>query len=235
MPHFLWRKFNMKALAIDSASPCITIAAQNDEKTSLVSLDISMRQSEKIVPAIDYVLNQCDLLPKDLQFTTLCAGPGTFTGLRLAFSALKALQLAYNCPIYAIPTLEAIFFPYSDFSGLVIPVLDAKKDRFYASIYRNGKAETNPMDISVADIQHYIDPEETVFVAGYDSMYFKEKLQVICPAQKIITPMVKDSTLCSFSLLQQGKQKYLHNEPALQKHEGPIYIRKSEAEENKQK
>ena len=48
----------MKALAIDSAVSKMTIAAKNDDKFVTLTLDIGMRQSEKILPAIDYVLKE---------------------------------------------------------------------------------------------------------------------------------------------------------------------------------
>ena len=83
----------MKALALDTAISCITIAAKNDDNLASLVLDIGMRQSEKLLPAIDYVLSQADLKPGELDYTVLCEGPGSFTGLRLGFAALKAIEL----------------------------------------------------------------------------------------------------------------------------------------------
>ena len=51
----------MKALAIDSAATCMVIAAKNDDDKATLSLDISMKQSEKILPAIDFVLQETGL------------------------------------------------------------------------------------------------------------------------------------------------------------------------------
>ena len=82
----------MKALAVDSTTSCISFAARSGDKTALLSLDIGMHQSEKILEGIQYVLAQCSLRAEELDYTALCAGPGTFTGLRLAFSALKAFN-----------------------------------------------------------------------------------------------------------------------------------------------
>ena len=79
----------MKALALDTSISCIQIAAKNDDKIASLVLDIGMRQSEKLLPSIDFVLKQAELEPGDLDYTALCQGPGSFTGLRLAFAALK--------------------------------------------------------------------------------------------------------------------------------------------------
>ena len=80
----------MNALAVDSAASRMVIAAKKDDDVATLSLDIAMKQSEKILPAIDFVLSEVGLTPADLDYTAICKGPGTFTGLRLGFSALKA-------------------------------------------------------------------------------------------------------------------------------------------------
>ena len=128
----------MKSLVIDAAASCITIAAKNDEFKASLSLDLGQKQSQKLLPAIDYVLSQLELKPADFDYTALTSGPGTFTGLRLAFSALKAIELAANVPVYAVPTLDVYSYPFKNFDGLVVSVIDAKKDQFFASIYENG-------------------------------------------------------------------------------------------------
>ena len=46
----------MKAIAIDSASPCLSISAINGELYSSIILNIGMHQSEKILVAIEQVL-----------------------------------------------------------------------------------------------------------------------------------------------------------------------------------
>ena len=97
----------MKALAIDCAVSRLTIAAKNEGKTCTCIYDIGMKQSEILVPSIEYVLSKVDLTSADLDYTVLTEGPGSFTGLRLGFSALKAIELAYNVPVYGISSLKA--------------------------------------------------------------------------------------------------------------------------------
>lgn len=140
----------MKALAIDSSAPCLCVAAQNGADTVSCIYDIGMRQSETILGAVDYVIDKARIKKGELDFAVLCAGPGSFTSLRLSFAALKAINLAWNTPVYAVPTLEAIARPYLDMAAscskasycntFLIPVLDARKDRFYAAVYRAAPA-----------------------------------------------------------------------------------------------
>ncbi len=220
-----------KALAIDSSSNCITFAACNGDKEVSISLDIGMRQSEKLLVTIQYILEQAEIAPSELDFTVLCEGPGAFTGLRLAFAALKALELSHGCPIYAIPTLTAIAHSYSSLNMAVLSVLDAKKSRFYASLYRNGQQIIEPIDASPEDIVALLDAEEIILVVGADAELFVEKAHAIRPTQdlRILNPVQKN---ISFALLELGKKKYEQKEVPLKDYDGPVYIRKSEAEEN---
>ena len=55
----------MNALAIDCAVSRLTISAKKDEKIVAVILDIGMKQSESLVPTIDYVLEKIELLISD--------------------------------------------------------------------------------------------------------------------------------------------------------------------------
>ena len=110
----------MKALAIDSASPVLTITATNGDFFSSVILDIGMHQSERILIEIERVLKDVNLKVSEMEFACLCAGPGTFTGLRLAFAALKGLQLSYNFPIYAFDSLEVCAYPFLSLKQIIL-------------------------------------------------------------------------------------------------------------------
>lgn len=221
----------MKALAIDSAASCITIAAKNEDKTASVTLDIGMHQSEKLVPTIAYCLDQCTLATKDIDFTTLCSGPGSFTGLRLGFAALKALELANGCPIYGIPTLDVYAYPYKTWKGIVLSVIDAKKDRFYVSAYKKGELIKGPLDALPEEIIPII-KDSSVLAVGPDDIYFSKVMKDLYPELDITVfncglPCAHLATDALFDIA--GKQ-FAEGKKGLAEYEGPIYIRKSEAE-----
>lgn len=220
----------MKALAIDSSAACIIFEAKNEDKTAKLSLDIGMHQSEQMLPSIQKVLDYVDLKPEQLEFCTLCQGPGSFTGLRLSYSALKAFILSFNTPVYAIPTLEAVALPFHFFSGAVLSVLDAKKHRYYAQIYRNGKANSDILDAELEDILKQLDPEERILAVGTGAELFTECARTAAPQFAISTysPLNAD---CTDQLLHLASKKFSSREKPLEDYEGPVYIRPSEAEE----
>ncbi|MBR0476967.1 MAG: tRNA (adenosine(37)-N6)-threonylcarbamoyltransferase complex dimerization subunit type 1 TsaB, partial [Treponema sp.] len=125
----------MNALAIDCAVSKLCIAAKKENQTVKLCLDIGTKQSEKILPAIDYVLKEADLTPALLDYTAVTLGPGTFTGLRLGLSALKALNLANGTPLYGIPSLKAYALPYKSAIETVLSVIEEKEDQYFYSFY----------------------------------------------------------------------------------------------------
>ena len=218
----------MKALAIDSAVTCISLAACNQQKKASVTLDIGMRQSEKLIPAIEYVLEQVELDPSQLDFIALSGGPGSFTGLRLGFAAAKGLQLSTGCPVYSIPTLQAQAEPYSSWPGKVISAIDAKKDRFYVQIFFQGKEIGPSQDIGIEEIAQQLDENDQVLIVGPDSEALLNRLQDFNPSLHLCRFPSLTSSITD-ALFSMGSKATKTLEP----YEGPIYLRKSEAEENK--
>ena len=133
---------------------------------------------------------------------------------------------------YAVPTLEALAFPFAQWKGAVVPVLDAKKNRFYAAIYRNGKENTPAADASIESIATWLDKEEDILAAGPDAEYFAECLTSEYPELKV-------TTLKAFyvdagqQLLEIANKMYLEKKAPIQEYDGPVYIRPSEAEEKR--
>ncbi len=222
----------MKALAIDCASPCMAICAENEGLFSTKVLDIGMHQSERILPEIQTVLQDVKLTPQEIQFACLCKGPGTFTGLRLAYSALKGIQLSFGFPIYAFDSLETYALPFFELNKTILSCIDAKKKRFYASVFRQKNLVVGPVDEEITSIKKYIDPEEEILLTGPDANYFAEEYQSVNPAQKFIVIESKNIN-SSWQLLKLGNLNFEKKQPGIKDFEGPVYIRPSEAEEAK--
>lgn len=221
----------MKALVIDSASSCLVISARNEAMTVSVALDMGLSQSQKILTAIEYCLSQVKLSSAELDFIALTKGPGTFTGLRLSFAAAKALELSNGTPVYGIDSLEAYGWPYRSFDGIVVSVIDAKKDQFFARITDGETVLMESKDTTVEEVLSHLDGSKPVLTAGPDSATFAQILKENARDSKNLRIISFDAQpSASEALFTIGQDMFQNKKPALEEYEGPAYLRKSEAE-----
>ncbi len=220
----------MKALAIDCACSRMTVAAKDDDKTFTAIYDIGMRQSETLVPAIDFAIEKCGLEKKQLDYTVLTIGPGSFTGLRLGISALKAIECAFGTPVHGISSLQAYAYPYADLGLPVLSCIDANKDRFFAGIYESGNSIVQDGDYDVPYLAEALKNKEKIILAGFekDTSKLKSLLEAELPQIKIIRPTV--SPVTTESLFALAEKMIKEGKAPLQEYDGPVYLRASEAE-----
>ena len=218
----------MKALAIDCAVSRLVIAAKNEDKTCTSIFDIGMRQSETLIPAIEYVLTKAGLTSADLNYTALTIGPGSFTGLRLAISALKAIELAYNVPVYGISSLKTYEYAFTSFNLPVVSVIDANKDKFYARIIDGDKVLLEDGDYEIEQITSILSKLDKFIIAGPDCFKFNNLIKEAIDSKKIVTANTLQVTTDALFILAE-KEIELNNKP-LQDYDGPVYLRASEAE-----
>jgi len=62
-------------------------------------------REDQLFPAMQSLLSEAGLAPRDLGAMVCGAGPGSFTSLRIAASLAKGLAHGTGCPLYAVPSL----------------------------------------------------------------------------------------------------------------------------------
>lgn len=127
----------MKLLAVETATLSGGVALlDGDSLLGEITLNIALTHSERLMSAVDRLLADCGLAPADLGGLAVSVGPGSFTGLRVGVATVKALSMALELPIAAVPTLDALAarLPFAD--APVCPILDARKGEVYLSLYR---------------------------------------------------------------------------------------------------
>lgn len=95
-------------LAIDTASqtPAVALLARGDSWEEPLAPD--RRASEELLPAIRRCLDRAGLTLRDLSRIAVCAGPGSFTGVRVGLATAWGLGRAAGVSVETVSTLEAI-------------------------------------------------------------------------------------------------------------------------------
>ena len=218
----------MKALSIDCAVSRLMISAKNDDKIFTSIYDIGMKQSESIVPAIDYALEKVLLSPSELDYTAITLGPGSFTGLRLGISAVKAIELAYNVPVYGISTLTMHAYCFKDFELPVLAAIDANKNKYYANLSDKNKTIMKDGDWDTDIIIKNVKKIKKLIVCGPDANKLKDIIIAQNKKIKILTP--KTNIVTAEALFSIAEDMISKNQPGIKDFDGPLYLRASEAE-----
>jgi tRNA threonylcarbamoyladenosine biosynthesis protein TsaB len=128
----------MTFLAIDTSTDFLSIAVMKNSKiVSRYHKKSAMRHSSMLVPAIDRLLKKTRLKIGDIDCFAVSVGPGSFTGLRIGVATVKGLAYTLKKKIVAVPTLDVIARNVKNFRGVICPVLDARKDKIYACLYKS--------------------------------------------------------------------------------------------------
>jgi len=127
----------MNLLAFDSSTEYLSLAiAKNDQ---LFSYDVLAGQSHSqiILPQIQVLLDQAGLQLKEIEGIAFGAGPGSFTGVRIAAGVAQGLGFGGKLPVAPIGTLLALAEAAYTQTGAkkVIACLDARMGEVYHAIY----------------------------------------------------------------------------------------------------
>jgi tRNA threonylcarbamoyladenosine biosynthesis protein TsaB len=234
---------NQNILAMDTAATVLSVAlsasstAGEPEQRWYVEADAGLRHSEILMDMVDTLLKQAGLKPADLDLAACMKGPGSFTGLRIGFSAAKGLALALGIPFIPIPTLDCMAYSHSHWPGIVVPAMDAKKHRFFSALYRGGMKIADEMDADAASIAARLSEalaaspagERSILITGPDAPLLKLGLDKLFPAETIrLDPACRKGR--AVELLELAKKSATANTAGDNFFAGPEYLRKSDAE-----
>lgn len=127
----------MKVLAIESSGLVAAVAVTDGERlVGEFMLNHRKTHSQQLMPLVEQLLQNLGMTPQDIDLFAVSQGPGSFTGLRIGISTIKGLAQALNKPVIGIPTLDGLAYNLAWSEGLICPIMDARREQVYTSIYR---------------------------------------------------------------------------------------------------
>ena len=123
-----------RILALDTATETVSVALLDGPRRFYQSDAQYNRHSEQILPFVDTVLKESGLTLKDIDAIAFGAGPGAFTGLRVACGVAQGLGWASEKPLVAVSNLEAAAIKRA-FTGRILVALDARMKECYVAAY----------------------------------------------------------------------------------------------------
>ncbi len=144
-------------LAMDTSTDlCSIIVIANEKTKSKIKTHLKQVHAEKIIFMIEQALGNINKTINDISSVAISIGPGSFTGLRIGLSVAKGLCYALGKPLITVPTLDAmaesvfnicsLISKYNKTEIYICPMLNAKQNDFYYSIYRFNENKIERID-----------------------------------------------------------------------------------------
>jgi tRNA threonylcarbamoyladenosine biosynthesis protein TsaB len=169
---------------------------------------------------------------EEADYFVVDVGPGSFTGLRVGLSLVKALTLVHEKPVIPITSLEVLSFGYGCPDLPILSLVDAYTGEVFAGMYRweKGRLTTllEPCLLSLEELENLIQEKTLIVSETLDKWkdYLSERLshKVVFPS----TPVELSASLLgrlAMLKLSQGEAKVLSGDEVL-----PLYLKPSQAE-----
>ena len=127
----------MKFAAFETSSEWCSVALAIDGEIAAIERRAGHRHSELALPMFEQLLGNFGLTVAQLDAIAFGAGPGSFTGLRIACGLAQGLALARELPVIGISSLEAIAQESGE--SRVVACIDARmREVYYSALERQG-------------------------------------------------------------------------------------------------
>ena len=147
----------MAILALDTSTSVGSIAlARAGEVLAESSLAVHATHSESVLPEIRRLMSATGLEPADLTTLVVGAGPGSFTGVRIAASLAKGICFARQIELFAYSSL-AVVAAGASVAGRVCALFDARRGQGYGAGYEVGDAIEEIMPPVAVSLQELLD------------------------------------------------------------------------------
>lgn len=200
----------MNYLAIDTSGKHLTVVVCREDKIyKSYEEDCGVKHSVSLMPTVEKTLSEADLSLKDVDFIACVVGAGSFTGIRIGVSTVKALCFAYNKPCISITSFDALAYNTKENAFVAI---DAGHGGYYVCGYKDGKVDIPPA---------YALEEEALRLKGDKTAVSYIDLPAI--GAKAVSPI--DGLIAA---INAKKDELISPDELI-----PLYVRKSQAEEGR--
>lgn len=139
----------MRILVCDTSNSTCCAGVYEDGKEIAYKLSLEKRtHSETFMPLVHEVMQAANITHADLDAYAVTVGPGSFTGVRIGLSAVKAMALAAGKGCIPVSSTEALARSVDNVTAarkedtLIVPAFDARNNRVFAQAAEDDTAKT---------------------------------------------------------------------------------------------
>lgn len=204
----------MLIFGIDTCCMAATAALMDDTKLiaqTVISHDRT--HSQKMMPQVETMMAQAERDIMDVDCFAAAVGPGSFTGVRIGVATAKALAQAAGKPCCAVSTLHALGFNNMAFSGIICPILDARRGQVYNALFQGGRTLLRLCDdraVSMEDLLAELKGRDTdVLFCGDGTFAFRPVIEEALGERAGFAPRMQNLNLAAavaeLALMGEGK------------------------------
>ena len=189
-------------LNIETATKNCSVALAKDGKTILCKeiAEEGYSHAERLHVFIEAIIEEAGIALQDLSAIAVSQGPGSYTGLRIGVSAAKGLCYALDIPLIAVDTLQALAAQVTISSGLIIPMIDARRMEVYSAVFSPTLEKKREVLAQIIDDNSFEDRQEILYFIGdcadkCKSVLTKENHFFL---EEIVYPSAKEMSVLSF-------------------------------------
>jgi tRNA threonylcarbamoyladenosine biosynthesis protein TsaB len=137
----------MLILALDTTTVSGSVALlENARLLAEINAESPTTHSSRLLRSIDDLLKRNSLEIQDIEGFAVAAGPGSFTGIRIGLSTIKAFAFASRKPVAPVSSLAALAMKLQETQGrLFCPLIDAKKGEVFAALFEQRGRNLKPL------------------------------------------------------------------------------------------
>lgn len=225
----------MKILSIDTASSVCSVSILEDKKViKEIKNEDENTHSVKLMPQIEQIFKETNLRLQDIDLLACDKGPGSFTGIRIGISTIKAFHDVTNIPTIGITSLMGLAYNVN-FDGYICSLIDAKNDNVYYGLFDNIDKQYvksgNYLAENINSVTEILKIcNKPIFFVGNGSIVHKDVLKSSLKEKAIFTDNEDANELTATSIGIAAFDAFNNNKYDKEYNLSPIYLKKSSAE-----
>ncbi|GEL09912.1 tRNA (adenosine(37)-N6)-threonylcarbamoyltransferase complex dimerization subunit type 1 TsaB [Flavobacterium glycines] len=155
-------------LNIETATKRCSVSIAKEGKTIVCNeiAEEGYSHAERLHVFIEESIKEAGISYKDLVAIAVSQGPGSYTGLRIGVSAAKGLCYALGIPLIAVDTLKALAAQVRVESGIIVPMLDARRMEVYSAVFSAGLESKRAIQAEIITEDSFQEFDETLYFVG---------------------------------------------------------------------
>lgn len=138
----------MNILCIDTSQQALTVGVVLGGRQYFHhEQDAKLKHSQTLMDTVDAVIKQGSADIRDLDAFMAVCGPGSFTGIRIGITTVRAFAQLCEKPCIAVNSLSVMTYNIKTCKKYIVPLIDAMQNKFYYAVYDSDGRELHAPDI----------------------------------------------------------------------------------------